>query len=213
MTTAATATTVNQAFFEPLQGLVGVSAAARPCPDFSDDDYLRLGVQRVLESSESGRAFLQEHGVRFKNTPELGNYFAALRSARRGEVLGEVSQALIRAANSSLHDRLADIPELANYECFAGDGHWHKAAAHDSRHKGLKMPVGHIYSLNLRTHTLRHLTAAQGLREHDMSALRRITPKGLRQGVPKGKRVLIIYDKAAIDLGRSARLDHYSGLS
>jgi hypothetical protein len=112
MTTAATTSTVNQAFFEPLQGLTARSPASQPCPEFSDEDYLRLGVQRVLENSESGRAFLQEHGVRFENTPELGNYFKALRSPRRGEVLGDVSAALISTANSKLHDRLADIPRV-----------------------------------------------------------------------------------------------------
>lgn len=201
MTTAATTLTVNQAFFQPLQGLATASAAARPCRDFSDDDYLQLGVQRVLESSESGRAFLQEHGVRFENTPDLGNYFAALRSTRRCDVIGEVNRALMSAANPSLHDRLGDIAELDNYECFAGDGHWHKAAAHDPRHEGVKMAVGHFYSLDLRRHTLRHLVAGEGLHEHDMSALKRVKPKGLRQGVPKGKRVIIVYDKAGIDLG------------
>lgn len=61
------------------------------------------------------------------------------------------------------------------------------------------MAVGHFYSLNLRTHTLQHLAAGEGLHEHDMSALKRIKPKGLRQAVPKGARVLIIYDKAGID--------------
>jgi Transposase DDE domain len=199
MPTAATTTTVNQAFFEPLEGLTAKSPASQLCPEFSDDDYVRLGVQRVLENSESGRAFLQEHGVRFENTPDLANYFAALRSPRRCEMLRDVSVTLISAANSKLHDRLADIPELANYECFACDGHWHKAAVHDPRHEGSKMAVGHFYSLNLRTHTLRHLAAGEGLHEHDMSALKRIKPKGLRQGVPKGKRVLTIYDKAGID--------------
>jgi hypothetical protein len=91
------------------------------------------------------------------------------------------------------------FPELSKYEFFACDGHWHKAAVHDPRHEGSKMAVGHFYSLNLRTHALRHLAAAEGLHEHDMSALKRIKPKGLRQGVPKGKRVLIVYDKAGID--------------
>lgn len=61
------------------------------------------------------------------------------------------------------------------------------------------MAVGHFYALNLRTHTLRHLAAGEGLHEHDMSALKRIKPKGLRQSVAKGTRVLIIYDKAGID--------------
>lgn len=200
MPTAANTTTVNQAFFQPLEGLATASPAWQFCPDFSDDDYLRLGVQRVLECSESGRGFLQEHGVRFERTPDLGNYFAALRSPRRWEVIRDVNLALVSAANQRLHDRLADILELANYECFAGDGHWHKAAAHDARHEGSKMAVGHFYSLNLRTHTLRHLVAGEGLHEHDMSALKRIKPKGLRQGTPKGRRVLLVYDKAAIDL-------------
>ena len=53
--------------------------------------------------------------------------------------------------------------------------------------------------MDLRTHTLRHLAAGQGLHEHDMSALKRIKPKGLRQDVPKARRVLIVYDKAGID--------------
>jgi hypothetical protein len=190
---------VDQAFFQPLSGLAAQSAHARPCPEFSDEDFLRLGVQRVLESCESGRAFLQEHVVRFENAPGSSNYFAALQSERRSTVLREVNLALVAATDARLHDRLADIPELADYECFAADGHWHQAAAHDPRHEGTKMAVGHFYSLNLRTHTLRHLAAGQGLHEHDMSALKRIKPKGLRQDVPKGRRVLIIYDKAGID--------------
>lgn len=192
-------TTVDQAFFQPLTGLADASPHARPCPEFSDEDCLHLGVQRVLETSASGRGFLQEHGLRFPNTPGHSNYFAALKSPRRREVIRDVNLALVAAANVTLHDRLANIPELATYECFAQDGHWHKAGAHDPRHDGTKMAVGHFYSLSLRTHTLRHLAAAQGLHEHDMSALKRVKPKGLRQGVPKGKRVLIVYDKAGID--------------
>src|SRR6516164_9235385 len=102
MSTAATTTTVNQAFFEPLEGLTARSPASQPCPEFSDDDYLRLGVQRVLENSESGRAFLQEHGVRFENTPDLANYFAALRSARRCAVLRDTNVTLVGTANPCL---------------------------------------------------------------------------------------------------------------
>ena len=191
--------TVDNAFFEPLTGLATASPHNRSCPDFSDEDCVRLGVQRVLEMSESGRGFLQEHGLRFENTPGHSNYFAALNSQRRCDVIGDVNLALVTLANAILHDRLAGIPELANYECFAQDGHWHKAAAHDPRHEGSKMAAGHFYSLNLRRHSLRHLAVGYGLHEHDMSALKRVNPRGLRQGVPKGTRVLIVYDKAAID--------------
>lgn len=165
----------------------------------SDEQYVLLGVQRVLEGSQSGRAFLQEHGPRHEKPPAPANYFASLHSARRGAVLREVNHGVLTQANGQLHDRLADISELAGYEVFAADGHWHKAAAHDPRHEGVKMAVGHFYSLNLHTHTLRHLATGQGLHEHDLSALKRVKPKGLRQEVPQGRRVLLVYDKAAID--------------
>ena len=191
--------TVDTSFFQPLCGLHALSSHARPCPEFTDENFLRLGVQRVLESSESGRAFLQEHGVRFENTPGHSNYFAALQSERRRNVLRDVHGAILTATNLMLHDRLSQIPELAGYDCFATDGHWHKAATHDARHDGRKMAVGHFYSLNLRTHTLRHLAAGEDLHEHDMSALKRVTPRRLRQGVAQGRRVLLIHDKAGID--------------
>lgn len=191
--------TVNEAFFHPLLGLAAGSSHAWPCLEFPDADYVYCGVQRVLETCESGRAFLQEHGHRWKNTPTQSNYFATLHSRRRVALLADVNRSVLGSANQLLPDRLAEIPELAGYDCFAADGHWHKAAAHDARHKGTKMAVGHFYSLNLSTHTLRHLAAGQGWHEHDMSALKRIKPKGLRQGVPQGRRVLIVYDKAGID--------------
>src|ERR1019366_7980476 len=76
-------TTVDHAFFQPLNGLTDASPHARPCPEFSDEDCLHLGVQRVLETSASGRGFLQEHGLRFANTPGHSNYFAALNTPRR----------------------------------------------------------------------------------------------------------------------------------
>jgi len=202
---------VNAAFFQPLGGLAAASRHTRSCPEFPDADFLQLGVQRVLELSASGRAFLQEQGVRFEKTPGHSNYFAALHSSRRRDVLCDVHQALLTPARAPLHGRLAGIPELAGYEIFATDGHWHQAATHDARHDGKKMAVGHFYSLNLRTHLLAHLAhlaAGQGLHEHDLTALKRITPRGLRQGVPQGTRVLLIHDKAVIDFDYWKRCRH-----
>lgn len=189
--------TVHDAFFQPLQGLVAASPHHQSCPEFPDEAMVRLGVCRVLEASASGRAFLQEHGPRFPKVPCHGHYFSTLRSPRRLSVLRDVGRALL--ARAVLPDRLGHIPELARYQCFAADGHWHQAAAHDARHDGAKMAAGHFYSLSLHTHLLRHLATAQGLHEHDMSALKRVMPKGLRQGVPQGTRVLLVYDKAGID--------------
>ena len=177
------------------------SPHARACPEFPDADYLESGVLRVLETSASGRAFLQEHGPRLAHPPTPANYFVTLHSPRRQALLAGVNRALLESANRTLPDRLAAIPELAKYECFAADGHWHHAAAHDLRHDGTKLAVGHFYSLNLRTQTLRHLAAGEGWHEHDLSALKRIKPKGLRQDVSQGRRTLLLYDKAGIDFG------------
>lgn len=191
--------TVNELFFQPLEQALAPAANRWTCPEFPDEVWLRMGVQRVLEASASGRGFLQEHGLRFENPPGFNSYFASLRSERRRDLAREVHLNLIARVEAKVSDRLAGIPELARYACFAADGHWHKAAVHDPRHDGSKMAVGHFYALNLRSHTLRHLAAGEGLHEHDMSALKRIKPKGLRQEVPKGTRVLVVYDKAGID--------------
>jgi len=200
--------TVNTAFFQPLTGPARRSSHARACPDFSDDDYLQCGLLRVLESSTSGRAFLQEHGARLSNSPSQANYFATRHSPRRGAVVADVNNTLRILANQTLPDRLAEIAELAAHEVFAMDGHWHKAASHDPRHNGVKMAVGHFYSLNLRTHTLRHLAMGEGAHEHDLSVLKRRTPRGLRQAVPKGRRTLMIYDRAGIDFDYWKRCRH-----
>lgn len=200
--------TVNQAFFQPLQQALTQASGLWHCPQLPDDEWLRMGVQRVLEGSPSGRAFVQEHGVRFETSPTYTNYFASLRSERRRDLVREVSRSLVAAMEARVCDRLGDIPELAGYACFAADGHWHKAATHDPRHEESKVSVGHFYSLNLRTHTLRHLAAGEGLHEHDLSALKRIKPGGLRQQVRQGTRGLIVYDKAGIDLGYWKRCRH-----
>lgn len=192
-------TTVNEQFLQLLEQATAAAPSRRPCPEFPDETWIAMGVQRVLEATESGRAFLQEHGLRFENAPRHDNYFASLRSPRRREVAREVSQYILLQARSRVTDRLAGIAELAGYACFAADGHWHKGAVHDPKHEDRKMAVGHFYALDLRTHTLRHLAAGQGLHENDMSALKRIKPRGLRQEVPQGTRVLIVYDKAGID--------------
>jgi hypothetical protein len=193
------ANTVNEQFFHILNEATAAASNRRLCPEFPDEVWGAMGVGRVLEASESGRAFLQEHGLRFEKQPNVDTYFASLKSPRRRDLAREIHQHVLLRAEDRVADRLADIPELARSACFACDGHWHKGAVHDPKHDDRKMAAGHFYALNLRTHTLRHLIAGQGLHEHDMSALKRIKPKGLRQEIAKGTRVLAIYDKAGID--------------
>ena len=135
MLVADSLTTVDTSFLQPLSGLPAASLHARPCPEFTDANFPLRRVQRGLESSESGCAFLQAQGVRFENTPGHSNYFAALPSERRRIVLRDVHGAILTAANLPLHARLSAIPELAVYDCFGTDGRWHKSATYDARHR------------------------------------------------------------------------------
>lgn len=199
MPTDAASLTVNEAFFQPVVGLAEASPHARPCPELSDALWVRAGILRVLEEVSSGRGFLQRHGPRLDTIPKVSNYFSSLGSERRADLLGDVCEGVYRKVEASAVDRLAHLPELAKYVCFAVDMHWHQAAVHDERYDGRKASVGHAFSLNLHHHGVRHLAAAEGEHEHDMSVMQRLKPKGLRQGVPKGKRVLVVYDRAGID--------------
>lgn len=208
MPTTSDAITVNDAFFAPIAGVAEASEHAYPCPELSDVDWVHLGIQRVLEDVLSGRGFLQEHGPRFELTLKVSNYFSSLQSSRRASVLQDVCEAALRSVRVASMDRLEHLPELSKYVCFAVDMHWHKAGAHDERYDGKKASVGHTFSLNLHDHGVRHLAAAEGEHEHDMSVMERLKPKGLRQGVPKGKRVLVVYDRAGVSLGFWKRCRH-----
>ena len=212
MPTSSVSLTVNEAFFAPIAGLAEASKHAYPCPEISDSAWIRLGIQRVLEEVPSGRGFLQEHGPRFDLSLKASNYFTSLQSTRRAAMLQDVCDGVVRTMQASGLDRLRHLPELAKYVCFAVDMHWHKAGAHDERHDAKKVSVGHTFSLNLHDHSLRHLAAAEGEHEHDMSVMERLKPKGLRQAVPQGKRVLVVYDRAGIDFAFWKRCRHENAI-
>src|ERR1039458_5431915 len=106
-------TTVDQAFFQPLNGLTDASPHARTCPDFP------------------------------------------MRTASTW------------ASSACSKPQPADAASCKNTACASRTRRAIPITSPPSRaHGGAKMAVGHFYSLNLRTHTLRHLAAAEGLHEH-----------------------------------------------
>lgn len=72
--------------------------------------------------------------------------------------------------------------------------------------------VGHFFALNLRTQALHHLTHAQGKKEHDMHALKRLTLETLRQHAPAGRKVIYAYDCAAIDYAQWKKWKQSGGI-
>jgi hypothetical protein len=155
----------------------------------------------MMEAS-SGRGFLQQYGPVFGMEPTHWRFFDALHSDRRQRLCAELNQRLVGHLNSTLPDPWASFPELKGFDLHAGDGHWHKAAAHDPIQDGRKFATGHFFTLDMRSHALSHLALAdQEARkhEHDMRALKRQTLEELRQGARKGRKVLYAWDSACLD--------------
>lgn len=207
-----TAPSVSETFLAPINQLLPGCRNLRDCPAFPDETWLRLGLERVLLELPSGRAFLQEHAFRFPQCPPRANYFESLKSSRRLSLARELNQRLCQHLAQALPDPLAHYADLADFDLYAGDGHWHGAAAHDAPMDGTKYAVGHFYALDLRRHTLRHLAVGVGKKEHDMHVLKRLDKDLLRQYAPKGRKVLYVWDKAGIDFPAWHRWKQAHGL-
>jgi hypothetical protein len=204
-------------FFAPARSQLDKATSARVCRELPDADRLQLGVRRALEERPSGRGFLQHLISAGLEAPATGHFFETLKSERRLALIAECAHGLARSLPALEAEFWAGVPELAGFETYAGDGHFHAAAAHDSAaaDDGVKYATGHFFSLHLRTHALAHLTVADQLtrkREHDMHALKRLSLEELRQGAPKGRQVLYVYDRAGIDFQQWHQWKHVGAL-
>jgi len=213
-----TSKTVFGKLIQPLTGLVQQSKHKRKCNTLPDQEWIQTGLLRTLSQEPSGRSFLQQlfHTGSFILKPSL--FFETLKSKRRLKLCREVSLSLYEQMR--LSNRQADPFErfavLDGYDIYAGDGHYHAAAVHDAKKSGRKYPVQHFYSVDLRTHALRHLTLADtsGTRkkEHDTRALKRLDIETLRQSAPNGRKVLYVWDRAGIDFLQWFKWKHAGGI-
>ena len=209
--------TFRDRFFAPLLDSLTHAKNQRDCPELTNSQWLHLGVRRALEDQPSGRAFLQHLASSGVEAPELSHFFESLKSPRRLALVAELSHGLARSLHALKKDCWKCVPELAGFDVYAGDGHFHAAAAHDPRDAsdGVKYAVGHFFSLNLRTHALAHLSVADQIerkKEHDMRVLKRLSVETLRQGAAKGRKVLWVWDRAGIDFRQWHHWKHTGGL-
>ena len=199
--------TVRQEFLAPLAAALSRSTHTRNCPGSTDEQHLESGVGRVLDHSVSGREWIQRLSMKFGIPVSVSNSFAALRSKRRQDMVDEVARDVRDQADrliSHADDPLAEHQELNGFAVYASDGHTHGASAHEKERHGKKYPVTHLYSLNLRTHSLTALglsfpQADHRKKEHELATLKRIGGKVLRMDEPKGVRVIHVYDPAIVD--------------
>ena len=196
--------TYNQ-FFAPVFEELNNCESFRKCHDLSDSQWAEMGTCRSLLEVKSGRGFLQQYGIMFENEIDTGHFFATLKSKRRLNFCQELNKLLCHRMTQEIPDCLSEFEELKGFDVYAGDGHWHSAASHDKRKDDKKWPVGHFYTLDLRTHAIRHLEMADEVErkhEHDMRALKRQSINDLRQDAPIGRKVLYVWDSACLDFAQ-----------
>lgn len=199
-------TLLEEVFFAPLGAIMEDGPTIRRCSVLDDRNFVALCVSRVLQSSKSGRDFIQVHGIASLPGLSRGNYFGSLSSPRRLSLMTEVQDTMREKLLPGLRahdDMLASIPELADWEVWAADGHQIAHATHDPRNeKGAYTPVNAIYKLDLRTGWAGFIDlarpTARGI-EHEITTLKRQDKEQLRCGAPKGGSTLMVYDAAIVD--------------
>jgi len=104
---------------------------------------------------------------------------------------------------------------LKDFEFYAADGHYQKAACFDpkpGKEGGSQVATGHFFRLNLRFDHLDHLDLSRPKdgkkKDHDMSVIKRTEVAFLRNGAKVGRKVLYAWDKACIDYSHWEHLKH-----
>lgn len=220
MTTQKTTTTktVFGKLAQPLLSLVDKCIYKRQCNTLPDDEWIKTGLLRILSQEPSGRAFIQKLSDSGGAYINRSLFFETLKSKRRLKLCRDVSLSLYHATRQKHleSDPFARFAALDGYDIHAGDGHYHEAAVHDERKEGTKYPTQHFYSIDMRSHALRHLTLADTSgdrkREHDTRALKRLDIEALRQGAPKGRKVIYVWDRAGIDFFQWFKWKHLGGI-
>src|SRR5580658_10883524 len=194
---------VRHQFLAPLQSAYDRTITRWQCPVESDWAGLLKGVERVLSVGRSGRDFLQIFGLSWPQPMAVGTYFETLDSRRRLVMVVECAQHLRQQVELARSSPLSAYAQLDDFEVYAGDSHYLEAATHDVTHAGTAWPTGHFFALNLKSQSLFPLTLADQTErkmEQDARALKRQSVAQLRQGAGKGRKVLWVWDKAAVDL-------------
>ena len=210
-----------QHFFRPVIDAHPRSDKRYDCSELSDLDFIEMGVNRCLGAASTGRGFLQHHGDNGRKEVDVSLHFKALQSPRRLANLRSLNSLIAPLLNQRVVDPFASIAELNDFAIYAGDGHYHAGAAHDPKRESSggvmrKAAVGHFFMLNLRNHSISYLALADqsGTRkgEHDMHAIKRSEFDDLRGGEPKGRRVIVAWDKAGIDFPYWQKAKQTAGL-
>lgn len=177
----------------------------RQCPEFSDTEFVYMGLLRCITSVDSGRHFIQNADELLNEAYPLSTYFNATHSTRRRDMLKDVSmqsyKLLCAEAEALEIDYLKEFSELDAYDVEATDGHFIAHACHTPKNENNKVfAAGSVYAMNLRTGFLNPLcNVTNGTnRNHEIPCFKDWVEKEYnKKGSARNK--LYIYDRAAVD--------------
>ena len=208
-------------FFSDVFQLYPESSRQYRCTDISDIHYCQLGVLRCLSSSTTGHEFLQYHADQGIANIAPSHFFKALKSPRRLANITSLNELLAKPMKHRVADPYAQCRELDDWDLYAVDGHYHKAACFDLKTENSKgelraIATGHFFRMEMRSHHLSCLGMANPedgkKKAHDMTVIKRSSADMLRNGAPVGRKVMLIWDKACIDYRHWYKLKHTYGI-
>jgi len=193
---------IRDTFLQPALSLIPTLGNYVADLDFSDPEFIALGLRRIHAPYASGRAFLQSVRQCDVTGVSLKAYFGAASSLRRLALAHElntvVSQNLVPKA-----DRFAVFPELAEREVLALDGHDVQHATHEppaTTAKGRReVPdtVTGVFLRNLRSGAARVLAQTEG-HQHEWAAVKE-RPWSDFLWHPQAKGTILVIDPVAVD--------------
>jgi len=193
---------VHDAFLAPALSLLPSLENYCEGLDYSDAEFITLGVRRINTSHPSGRSFLQSVRQCEVSDVSLRAFFGAISSNRRLALIHELNTTVSRTIPSG-PDRFAVFPELAGRDILAVDGHDVKHATHEPKattangRREVPDTVTGVFLRNLRTCAARVLAQTEG-HQHEWAAVK-ARPWSDFLWHPEARGTILVIDPVAVD--------------
>lgn len=193
---------ISETFLLPALDLLPELEHHWPDLDYSDAEFITLGVRRINTFHPSGRSFLQSVRQCDLTDVSVKAYFGACRSSRRLAMLHELNAWHSRLIPAGT-DRFAPFPELAGRDVLALDGHDVRHGSHEPEalqaNGESKVPgtVTGVFLRDLRSGAARVLAQTQG-HQHEWAAVK-ARPWSDFLWRPEARGTLLVIDPVAVD--------------
>jgi hypothetical protein len=193
---------IRDAFLQPALSLLPALDNYRDDLDFSDAEFITLGVRRINSYHPSGRSFLQSARQSDVTDVSVKAYFGAASSLRRLAMVHELNTALSQTIVPT-SDRFAVFAELAGRDVLALDGHDVERGSHEppaTMANGRREPpdtVTGLFLRNLRSGAARVLAQTEG-HQHEWAAVKARPWSNFRWRA-EAKGTILVIDPVAVD--------------